>query len=266
LYSKESDGNEETVSLLEAKCGRAENSNHLTSRSKNMVLSGLKKNGWVGLLLLPACLFVMMPVQAHAAEDQTQAQEPPSAASEIQAAEQNAAEPPNTSANQRLAVEAQRAPAPQTETLEVAAKRSKVIAALLKKDFSYSPENMIDPFMSFIVQQAAPTEATTRAEEEESAPTPKMPLTPLQKMAVGQIERGFKAVLWGEMGMRALIEDDAGRGYIVGVGTPLGGSNGMVTDIQNDRLVIQQESWDPSLKQMVPHSIEIRLTKAGEKR
>jgi Tfp pilus assembly protein PilP len=103
-------------------------------------------------------------------------------------------------------------------------------------------------------------------EDEDLEPQPQMPLTPLQKMAVGQIQRGFKAVLWGEMGMRALIEDDAGKGYIVAVGTPLGGNNGIVTDIQNDRLVIQQDIWDARLKQMVPSSVEIKLTKIAEKR
>ncbi len=94
---------------------------------------------------------------------------------------------------------------------------------------------------------------------------PQLPLTPLQKMAVGQIERGFKAVIWGDMGMRAMIEDGSGKGYIVGVGTPLGGNNGLITDIQSDRLVIQQEVWDANFKQMVPRVVEIKLTKAGEK-
>jgi Tfp pilus assembly protein PilP len=147
-------------------------------------------------------------------------------------------------------------------------KRQKVLNALTKKDFSYAPENMVDPFISFIVAINAPGEPPRPREEEEEAgpPTPKMPLTPLQKMAVGQIERGFKAVIWGDMGMRAMIEDDAGKGYIVGVGTPLGGNNGIITDIQNDRLVIQQELWDPNIKQMVPRSVEIKLTKAGDKK
>jgi Tfp pilus assembly protein PilP len=148
-------------------------------------------------------------------------------------------------------------------------KRQKVLNALTKKDFAYTPENMVDPFISFIVAINAPSEALRPREEEEDAagpPTPKMPLTPLQKMAVGQIERGFKAVIWGDMGMRAMIEDDAGKGYIVGVGTPLGGNNGIITDIQNDRLVIQQELWDPNIKQMVPRSIEIKLTKAVDKK
>jgi hypothetical protein len=50
------------------------------------------------------------------------------------------------------------------------------------------------------------------------------------------------------------------------VGTPLGGNNGIVTDIQNDRLVIQQDIWDAKLKQMVPSNVEIKLTKIAEKR
>jgi Tfp pilus assembly protein PilP len=92
-----------------------------------------------------------------------------------------------------------------------------------------------------------------------------MPLTPLEKMAVGQIERGFKAVLWGDMGRRALIEDDAGKGYIVSIGTPIGKNRGVIADILIDRLVIQQQVWDPALKQMTTQNVEVKLTKAGDK-
>jgi Tfp pilus assembly protein PilP len=152
----------------------------------------------------------------------------------------------------------------------ITAKREKVLNALTKKEFSYLPENMVDPFISFVVAMSTPSEAPRPRDEAEAEevgpPKPQMPLTPLQKMATGQIERGFKAVIWGDMGMRALIEDDAGKGYIVGVGTPLGGNNGIITDIQNDRLVIQQELWDGNLKQMVPRSVEVKITKAGEQK
>jgi len=176
---------------------------------------------------------------------------------------------PPTGAGQKTAAEAVAAPDKEGEAEKaITAKRQKVLKALTNKEFSYTPESMVDPFISFVVAMSAPSEAPRPREEDDEAgpPTPQMPLTPLQKMAVGQIERGFKAVIWGDMGMRAMIEDDAGKGYIVGVGTPLGGNNGIITDIQNDRLVIQQELWDGNLKQLVPRSIEIKLTKAGEQK
>lgn len=231
-----------------------------------MALLGFKKNGWVGVIFLVSCFSFMMPKQIYAAADPTQETGTSPTPSETQTVAESATEPSAASASQVLTTQAAATPEAQAVTQQVLAKRARVMAALLNKDFSYDPENMVDPFMSFVVQQSAPTEARMSREDEDLEPQPQMPLTPLQKMAVGQIQRGFKAVLWGEMGMRALIEDDAGKGYIVAVGTPLGGNNGIVTDIQNDRLVIQQDIWDARLKQMVPSSVEIKLTKIAEKR
>ena len=143
--------------------------------------------------------------------------------------------------------------------------RERVRLALLRKEFSYSPEMMVDPFVPFIVQQAGPSEAPLPPDDDREPPEPHMPLTPLEKMAAGQIERGFKAVLWGEMGRRAVIEDDAGKGYIVSIGTAIGKNRGVIADILIDRLVIQQQVWDPALKQMVMQNVEVKLTKAGDK-
>jgi Tfp pilus assembly protein PilP len=221
-----------------------------------MALLGFKKNGWVGVIFLVSCFSCMLLSQVYAAQEQVQEAGTSPTPSGTQTVAESAAESSAASA----------APEAQVVTQQVVAKRARVMAALLNKDFSYNPENMVDPFVSFVVQQTAPAEARISREDEDLEPKPQMPLTPLQKMAVGQIQRGFKAVLWGEMGMRALIEDDAGKGYIVAVGTPLGGNNGIVTDIQNDRLVIQQDIWDAKLKQMVPSNVEIKLTKIAEKR
>ena len=55
-------------------------------------------------------------------------------------------------------------------------------------------------------------------------------------------------------------------GVQVSGGWPEANNNGIITDIQNDRLVIQQELWDGNLKQMVPRSVEVRLTKGGEQK
>jgi len=143
--------------------------------------------------------------------------------------------------------------------------REKVRLALLRKEFSYSPEMMVDPFVPFIVQQVGPSEPPLSPDDDSEPPEPHMPLTPLEKMAVGQIEREFKAVRWGDMGRRALIEDDAGKGYIVSIGTPIGKNRGVIADILIDRLVILQQVWDPALKQMVMQNVEVKLTKAGDK-
>jgi Tfp pilus assembly protein PilP len=235
-----------------------------------MMLFVRKGNGWIGSLALAFCLVLLMALPIHAAQGGNQTIQPATDNATAQDTGSAAIAPPAPGTEQKAAAEATATPEKEAEAEKViTAKRQKVLKALTKKEFSYIPENMVDPFISFVVAMSTSSEAPRPREEEEEAtgpPKPQMPLTPLQKMAVGQIERGFKAVIWGGMGMRALIEDDAGKGYIVGVGTPLGGNNGIITDIQNDRLVIQQELWDANLKQMIPRSVEVRLTKAGEQK
>jgi len=85
-------------------------------------------------------------------------------------------------------------------------------------------------------------------------------------MNVGEIERGLKCILWGSMGKRAIIEDSAGKGYIVTVGTQVGDKNGVITEIFNDRLVIQQQHWDGKLQMMLPQYAVVKLAKGEEKK
>jgi Tfp pilus assembly protein PilP len=152
--------------------------------------------------------------------------------------------------------------APPGKSPEPFASRDKVLEALLRENFSYNQYKMVDPFVSFIVPVEAPRAPTPDDTEEfEPPPEPQRPLTPLQKMNLGEIEGGLKAIAWGELGRRALIEDSAGKGYIVAVGTPAGERDGVVTDIFNDHIVIQQQFWDRKAKRMVPQDFTVKLKK-----
>jgi Tfp pilus assembly protein PilP len=144
--------------------------------------------------------------------------------------------------------------------------REKVLEALLKDNFSYTQNKMVDPFVSFIAPvEAPPPQLTTSEDEFEPPPEPQRPLTPLQKMNLGEIERGLKAIAWGELGRRALVEDSAGKGYIVSVGTPASERNGVITDIFNDRIVIQQQIWDRKTKRLAPQNFVVKLKKDEKK-
>ncbi|MGO9375390.1 MAG: hypothetical protein ACLQBD_25325 [Syntrophobacteraceae bacterium] len=131
----------------------------------------------------------------------------------------------------------------------------KTNTALMTASFTFYPVKALDPFVPFM-----DTSAQFRAEEDE----PKdggPPLTPLQKMTVSEIEKGLKAIIWGDLGKKAVIEDSTGRGYIVAVGTPAGERSGVITQIFNDRLVIQQEIWDRKAKKRFPQDFTIKLSK-----
>jgi len=134
--------------------------------------------------------------------------------------------------------------------------KEKATSALMSANFTFYPIKTLDPFVPFL----AP-ETSNRLGEDEEEPKNTAPLTPLQKMTVSEIERGLKAITWGELGRKAVIEDSTGRGYIVSVGTPAGEHSGVITQISNDHLVIQQEIWDRKAKKRFPQEYVVKLVK-----
>lgn len=156
---------------------------------------------------------------------------------------------------------AQKTPGPPPSESAEAVKKAEV--SLTKEVFSYPADGLLDPFLPFVTPAAAAPAKPPEPDEPEPSLEPEMPrpMTPLQKMSLGEIEKGLKAITWGEMGRRALVEDSAGKGYIISVGTPLGDKSGVVTQIFNDHLVIQQEIWDRESRKMVPQISVVKLWK-----
>ncbi len=138
--------------------------------------------------------------------------------------------------------------------------QQEVQQALLKSTFTYNPKLMVDPFVSFI-KPAVTLPLEFPAELGNGPPKPERPLTPLQKMSVGEIQKGLRAITWGGLGRKAIIQDSAGRGYIVGVGTPAVGRNGIVLRIYPDRLIIREEVWNSILERMVYEDKVVKLQK-----
>ncbi len=66
--------------------------------------------------------------------------------------------------------------------------------------------------------------------------------TPLQRYDLGQLR--LVAVIYDSDSPRAVVEDDAGLGYIVRVGTPIGANGGAVKTIEKGKLRVQEESID----------------------
>lgn len=119
---------------------------------------------------------------------------------------------------------------------------------------------MVDPFVSFI-KPAAILPPEFPVGQGNLPPKPQRPLTPLQKMSLGEVQKGLTAITWGSLGKKAIIQDSAGKGYIVTVGTPVVGRNGVVMRIYADRLIIRQEVWDSRLDRMVYEDKVVKLRK-----
>jgi type IV pilus assembly protein PilP len=66
--------------------------------------------------------------------------------------------------------------------------------------------------------------------------------TPLQRYDLGQLR--LVAVIYDAQSPRAVVEDNAGLGYIVRVGTPIGANGGAVKVIEKGKMRVEEESID----------------------
>ena len=137
--------------------------------------------------------------------------------------------------------------------------KARVTALLHEPIFVYDPKDMADPFESFLTQpQPAPFQF---AEELDERPEQRRPLTPLMRMSITEVRNGLKAIVWGEMGQRAVIEDPTGRGYIVTRGTEITNNHGFISEIFKDAIVITQTVWDNRERKSKLVNTVIRLGK-----
>jgi type IV pilus assembly protein PilP len=106
-----------------------------------------------------------------------------------------------------------------------AAQKVAASATLRQEDPQYDPHGLRDPFR--------PPSADAAANDE---------LTPLQRYQLGQLK--LVAVIYDTRFPRAVVEDEAGLGYILQVGTPIGPNNGAVKAIEPGRVVVREETTD----------------------
>lgn len=66
--------------------------------------------------------------------------------------------------------------------------------------------------------------------------------TPLQRFEIGQLR--LVAIIYNTREPRAVVEDDAGLGYIVKVGTPIGTNGGAVRAIEKGRVLVREDAQD----------------------
>ncbi len=89
----------------------------------------------------------------------------------------------------------------------------------------YSPAGKRDPFRPFSLR----TKAAPRAREN---------LSPLERYELGQLK--LVGIIWDIKEPRAMIEDTAGLGYIIQVGTAIGANEGKVKTIRPNEVVVEE--------------------------
>jgi type IV pilus assembly protein PilP len=106
-----------------------------------------------------------------------------------------------------------------------AAQRVSPATTFQQEEAQYDPHGLRDPFR--------PPSADVGSDDE---------LTPLQRYQLGQLK--LVAVIYDTRFPRAVVEDEAGLGYILQIGTPIGPNNGAVKAIEPGRVVVREETTD----------------------
>jgi type IV pilus assembly protein PilP len=94
---------------------------------------------------------------------------------------------------------------------------------------AYDPTGRRDPFRPFTLDIRRPELVAEQ-------------VTPLQRYDLGQLT--VVGTIWAMKPARAMIEDSAGMGYIVSIGTPIGRNGGVVTGIEPQRVVVEERVLD----------------------
>jgi Tfp pilus assembly protein PilP len=89
------------------------------------------------------------------------------------------------------------------------------------------------------------------------------PRTPLEQYDVGALK--LVAVIYDTQNPKAMVEDDTGLGFTVGVGTRIGNQGGVVKIIEPERVIVEEEFVD-FYGEKKKSEIVLRLKPEGEKR
>jgi Tfp pilus assembly protein PilP len=90
-------------------------------------------------------------------------------------------------------------------------------------------DGMRDPFRPMTLR----TKVTSRARDN---------LSPLERLDLAQLK--LVGIIWDIKEPRAMVEDSAGLGYVVKVGTPIGSNDGKVKAIHRNQIVVEEFADD----------------------
>jgi len=102
----------------------------------------------------------------------------------------------------------------------------------------YNPEGKLDPFENPLRKQSP----QQPVEEVDPNIPDRIRQTPLERLDLSQLT--LVGVIKFPSGYKAIVEEESGKGYMVKEGTYIGTHYGQVTEIQNDRVLIQEKVKD----------------------
>ena len=103
---------------------------------------------------------------------------------------------------------------------------------LLDSTNVYNPQGKLDPFEPLFQEKVAVVMPRKKIKTRKR-------LTPLEKLDLSQLK--LVGVIRSLSGNRALVEDAAGKGYVVTKGTYIGTRYGKIVEILADRIIVAEE-------------------------
>jgi type IV pilus assembly protein PilP len=123
----------------------------------------------------------------------------------------------------------------------------------------YDPKERIDPFIPLF---KAENKETATDQIGKTKRKKRIPQTPLERVSINQLK--LVAVIRASTGNRGLVEDNSGKGYIIKNGTYIGLNSGIVTQINADSVIVEEE-LENLMGELILQNTEIKLQKpAGE--
>jgi len=163
--------------------------------------------------------------------------------------------------SKKIAVKKKAQAPKESETAKTAAPAKKPAKDVVEQDAQattriYDPKQRINPFTPVFGSKKVDAEEKVRKRKK------RIPQTPLERISLDQLK--LVAIIRASTGNRALVEDAVGKGYIIRNGTYIGLNSGMVTQINANSVIVEEEV--ENLKgEFVLKSTEIKLQKpAGE--
>ena len=115
--------------------------------------------------------------------------------------------------------------------------------------WKYVPDGKPDPFKPFI----------------DFYPKLPGPLPPAWLTALSEIQSGLKAIVWGDLGNKAMVEDATGKGYMIGEGARLGPNGGVVVrKISRDHIVVELQPQHASQGEKKEFVLRLIKKEGGE--
>jgi type IV pilus assembly protein PilP len=105
--------------------------------------------------------------------------------------------------------------------------------------FSYNPHGRPNPFRPLVVERKEKIPPGKKAEAAGKKER-RVPGTPLERLDLAEVK--LVAVVWDIPKPRAMVEDKAGKGYILSVGTRIGKNHGQVSKITPEGVVVSEKT------------------------